>query len=159
MKRHPVKLLASVCAAITIFWCVALLTTTTARGEGKAMPDTIVIKYLMNQYGPVTFNHAMHASLANGCGTCHHQHNEKINAGCRECHALSAHAFKASVTRGFGACSSCHSEASPEMPEMPGLKTALHKKCFACHTGIGELGSSPEGCVKTCHVKRMSSAR
>jgi len=159
MKRPPVKLLVSVCAVIASLWLIALLAASPARGAGKAVPDTIVIKYLMNQYGPVTFNHAMHASLANGCGTCHHQHNEKMNATCHECHALSAHAFKASLTQGFGACSSCHSEASPEMPEMPGLKTAFHKKCFTCHTGIGELGSSPEGCVKTCHAKKISNTR
>ena len=159
MKRHTVKLLVSVCAAMAFLWLVALSASSPARGEGKAMPDTIVIKYLSKQYGPVTFQHAMHAALAGGCGKCHHQHNEKANAACRECHALSARAFKASVTHGFAACGSCHSEASPEMPEMPGLKTALHKKCFECHTGLGELGSSPEGCVKTCHAKKISSAR
>jgi hypothetical protein len=159
MKRPLVKFMVSVCAIMAVFGFAAIVTTVPAHGEGRAMPDTIIIKYLVNQYGPVTFNHAMHAALADGCGKCHHQHNEKVNATCRECHALSAHAFKSSVTHGFGACSSCHSEASPEMPEMPGLKTAYHKKCFTCHTGIGELGSSPEGCVKTCHAKRVSSTR
>jgi hypothetical protein len=159
MKRHALKIGVSACAAMAFLWLIALPAASPARGEGKAMPDTIVIKYLKNQYGPVTFPHAMHAALAGNCGKCHHQHNDKVSASCRECHALKAGVFVASAKHGFAACSSCHSEASPEMPEMPGLKTALHKKCFECHVGIGELGASPGGCVKTCHAKRISSAR
>jgi hypothetical protein len=37
---------------------------------------------------------------------------------------------------------------------MPALKVAFHKKCFECHVGMGELGSSPRGCVQTCHTKK-----
>ena len=129
------------------------LNGSSATAESVAKPGTIVIKHIMNQYGPVTFNHEMHVSIAGNCGTCHHQHDEKVKAGCTECHSLSAGAFKASAKHGFSPCSSCHSDPSPDMPEMPGLKVELHKKCFPCHLGMGELGSSPEACTKTCHAK------
>jgi hypothetical protein len=122
--------------------------------EGVTMPGTIVIKHIMNQYGPVTFNHEMHVGIAGNCGTCHHQHDEKVKAGCTECHSLSAGAFKASAKHGFSPCNSCHADPSPDMPEMPGLKVALHKKCFSCHLGMGELGASPGACTKTCHAKK-----
>ncbi|MCK9419081.1 MAG: cytochrome c family protein [Nitrospirae bacterium] len=154
MKQYTVKMLFSAaCATLVAAGMIATMTVSPARVEGKEMPGTIVIKKLKSQYGAVTFNHEMHASIAGNCGTCHHQHNDKMRATCTECHALSAGAFKSSVKQGFAACSSCHSDYSPEMPEMPGLKVALHKKCFQCHVGIGDLGSSPGACVKTCHAK------
>ena len=66
-----------------------------AFADGIKKPGTIVLKHIMDQYGPVTFNHEMHVSIAGNCGTCHHQHDEKIKAACTECHSLSAGAFKA----------------------------------------------------------------
>lgn len=122
--------------------------------EGTDMPGTIVIKHVQDRYGPVTFDHTLHTTLAGSCGKCHHEHNEKTNSTCSGCHSLTADKFKASATHGFPPCSSCHGDYSPESPGMPGLKVALHKKCFECHLGIGELGSSPKGCVKTCHAKK-----
>jgi hypothetical protein len=154
MKTYTAKMLLStgtVLAALAMFFAAA---ASPAKGKGKDMPDTIVIKYLQDQYGPVTFPHAMHAALAGSCGKCHHAHDEKANAACGECHALSAGAFKAAVKQSFSPCSECHTVSSPEMPGLPGLKVALHKKCFECHVGIGELGASPGGCVKTCHAKK-----
>lgn len=155
MKKHMVNMLSlAVWAALASLGLLALSTMTPARVDGKEMPGIIVIKYLENNYRPVKFNHAMHATLAGDCGMCHHQHDEKARASCKECHALSAGAFKASLKQSFAACSSCHSDPSPEMPEMPGLKVALHKKCFQCHVGLGDLGSTPGACVKTCHAKK-----
>ncbi len=149
MKQYSVKMLFSaVCAALAVSGLIAAMTVLPAGVEGKEMPGTIVLKSLKNQYGPVTFNHEMHASIAGNCGTCHHQHNEKARASCKECHSL-----KISLKQSFAACSSCHSDPVPDMPEMPGLKVALHKKCFQCHVGIGDLGASPGACVKTCHAK------
>lgn len=127
--------------------------------EGAGAPGTITINYLEKSYGPVTFDHALHTTLAGGCGSCHHMHSEKANATCRECHSLKAEAFKSSVSQQFLPCSGCHTDYSLESPAMPGLKVALHKKCFECHVGIGELGSSPAGCAKTCHVRKVSAAR
>lgn len=154
MKRYTVKMLLTACVALMSLGLLALLTATPAKVEGKEMPGIIVIKYLKNQYRPVTFNHEMHTAIAGNCGMCHHQHDEKARSTCKECHSLSAGAFKASLKHSFAACSSCHSDSSPEMPEMPGLKVAFHKKCFQCHVGIGDLGSSPGACVKTCHAKK-----
>jgi hypothetical protein len=155
MKRYTVKtLFFTACAALMFMGSLALLMAAPAGVDGKEMPGTIVIKNLTKQYRPVTFDHAMHTAIAGTCGTCHHQHDDKARSTCSECHALNADSFKASVKQSFSACSSCHADPSPEMPEMPGLKVALHKKCFQCHVGIGELGSSPKGCVKTCHARR-----
>jgi hypothetical protein len=122
--------------------------------EAMEIPGTIVIDHIQKQYSPVTFDHAMHAGLAGNCGKCHHQHSEKTISVCKECHALNADAFKSSVKEGFLPCSGCHSEYSPDAPGMPSLKVAFHKKCFECHVGIGELGSSPRGCAQTCHTKK-----
>jgi len=158
MKTYTAKMLLLAGATMAFLWLLAVMIGSPARAEGKEMPDTIVIKYLKKQYGPVVFNHTMHAAIAGSCGKCHHQHNDKARSTCNECHALNGDTFKASVKQSFTACSACHTEYSPEMPEMPGLKVALHKKCFECHVGIGELGSSPRGCVKTCHAKKISMA-
>lgn len=122
------------------------------RIEGKEMPGVIVLKKIKDKYRPVTFNHELHAAIAGNCGTCHHQHDEKARSSCKECHAMNAGALKASLKQSFTACSACHSDPSPDMPEMPGLKVALHKKCFQCHVGIGDLGATPAACTKTCHA-------
>jgi hypothetical protein len=155
MKMNTVKRLGlSAWAALAFLALIAGVAGPPAQAEGKEMPGVIVLKYLQNKYRPVTFNHEVHASIAGSCGTCHHQHDDKARATCKECHALSEGAFKASVKHSFAACSSCHSDPSPDMPEMPGLKVAFHKKCFQCHVGIGDLGASPGACVKTCHAKK-----
>jgi hypothetical protein len=145
---------AVICAALVSLVACAVLAGFPPAVDGKQMPGTIVINHLENRYGPVTFDHALHTGLAGSCGKCHHGHNEKMNATCRECHTLSADKFRASANQGFLPCSGCHTDYSPDTPAMPGLKVALHKKCFECHVGVGELGSSPEGCVKTCHAKK-----
>ena len=149
MRFKATRLFLTVCAVVTVVGVIATAVLSPAQVDGKEMPGTIILKYLKNQYGPVTFNHEMHAAIAGNCGTCHHQHNEQIRASCNECHTLRVAAQKQT----FAACSSCHSDPLPDMPEMPGLKVAFHKKCFQCHVGIGDLGSSPGACVKTCHAK------
>jgi hypothetical protein len=121
--------------------------------EGAEMPGVIILDHVQKQYRPVRFDHAMHAGLAESCGKCHHQHNDKTISACKECHTLNPDTFRSSA-KGFLPCSECHSDYSPDAPAMPGLKVALHKKCFQCHIGIGELGSSPRGCAETCHTKK-----
>ncbi len=122
--------------------------------DGTEMPGTIIIDSLKDKYGPVTFDHTMHAGLAESCGRCHHQHSEKMVAVCKECHSIEPAAFKASAKQGFLPCGACHNEYSPDAPDMPGLKVALHKKCFQCHVGIGKLGASPAGCTESCHDRK-----
>ncbi len=124
-------------------------------GKSLSMPRIIIINHIQKQYSAVKFDHAAHVSLASGCGQCHHMHNDKQNATCKECHTLSSANFKAAVKGSFLPCSACHIDNSPESPEVPGLKVALHKKCFECHMGIGDLGVSPQGCVKTCHTRNQ----
>ncbi len=121
--------------------------------HGIEMPGTIVLDSIQKTYGPVTFDHAMHAGFAGSCAKCHHQHNEKSIAVCKECHDLDTAVFRSSALQGFLPCNGCHLDYSPETPGVPGLKVALHKKCFQCHIGINELGVSPRGCTETCHTK------
>ena len=121
--------------------------------EGIEMPGTIILDHVQKQYSPVKFDHELHAGLAESCGKCHHQHNDKTIAVCKDCHTLNPDTFRSSATQGFLPCSGCHLDNSPEAPAMPSLKVALHKKCFQCHIGIGKLGSSPRGCTETCHTK------
>jgi hypothetical protein len=155
MKRHTVKTLwFFVCGVIASLGLFMVMAVPLARVEGTNMPGTIIIKYVQKQYAPVTFDHALHTTLAGSCGKCHHMHNEEMNSTCSGCHSLNANQFKVSANRGFPPCRACHKEFSPKAPNMPGLKVALHKKCFECHVGIGELGASPEGCVKTCHARK-----
>lgn len=146
MLRFPV------CAVFASLFLLAVMAGP-ASSEGVEMPGTIVIKYIQNNYGPVTFDHAMHAGMADSCGECHHSHDKEINSTCSGCHMLNSDTFKSSANQGFLPCSGCHTDYSPEEPGMPGLKVALHRKCFKCHVGMGELGSSPSGCVEMCHTR------
>ncbi len=149
MHRLAMKLTALVlCVAPVSFFLL-----TPATGAGTALPGTITINTVQKKFGPVDFDHAKHAALAEGCGQCHHTHNDKMNASCKECHAIDAAHFKRSVKQQFLPCSGCHTEASAQSPELPGLKVALHKKCFTCHIGMGELGTSPKGCTQICHTR------
>lgn len=150
MHRPMMKLAALVFCAIP----ATLLFLTPAGGAGTAGPGTITINAVQKTFGPVQFDHAKHASLAEGCGQCHHMHNDKMNASCRECHAIDAARFKGSVKQQFMPCSGCHTESTADAPELPGLKVALHKKCFTCHIGMGDLGASPKGCTQLCHTPR-----
>ena len=151
MRTPIMKVLWLPICAVFIFLLLLAVTAGPAGSEGVDIPDTIIIKYIQDKYGPVTFDHMMHHDIAESCGECHHIHNEEVNSMCSDCHSLDSDAFKSSVNTGFPPCSGCHMDYSPEEPEMPGLKVALHKKCFGCHVGMGELGYSPAGCVKTCH--------
>jgi hypothetical protein len=158
MKRYTLKSLwLFACIAFVSMGLLAVPPGAPAETAGKdgmpLVPGVIEMKYIKNLYGPVTFDHAMHASLAGDCGKCHHQH-DKIRSTCSGCHSLTPDQFKVSVKSRFLPCSGCHADYSPDRPEMPGLKVALHKKCFGCHVGIKDLGASPSGCAKTCHARR-----
>lgn len=145
------RLMTQLAALIFCIAPVALFPIAPATGAGMTPPDTITINAVQKKFGPVQFDHAKHASLAEGCGQCHHMHNDKLNTSCRECHSIDKTHFKSSVKQPFLPCSGCHTDASPDAPEIPGLKVALHKKCFTCHIGMGDLGASPKGCTQICH--------
>lgn len=132
---------------------ISIILESEVLGQRQKTPGKVVIKHIQNEYSPVNFDHSAHVSLATGCGQCHHMHNDKLNKTCRECHAIDSAHFKSSVKEGFLPCSACHTDNSADSPGLPGLKVALHKKCFECHIGIGDLGTSPQGCTKTCHKR------
>lgn len=152
MKKYRVRTLWLLAFVVLAFIAATSISGSREAAEGISTPDTIVLKYIQNKYGPVVFNHSMHASLAGNCSKCHHQHDEKARAECKRCHVLNIEALRTS-NLGFLPCSGCHSGFSPDTPGMPDLKTALHKACFECHKGIGELGFSPMGCARTCHAR------
>ncbi len=133
---------------------IFIITESPVLGKGLNMPRTIIIKHIQKEYSPVKFDHTAHVPLASGCGQCHHMHHDKQNATCKECHAIDSGTFKSSVKESFLPCSACHTDNSADSPGVPGLKVALHKKCFECHIGMGDLGVSPQGCTKTCHTKK-----
>ena len=118
-------------------------------------PDTILLDKLEGAYGPVTFEHAKHATrYAEGCGDCHHQHRENDANPCKRCHTIDAEQFKASVKRNFSACSKCHGDYDVATPEVPDLKVAYHEVCFSCHRTRGDVGVSPQDCAELCHAKK-----
>lgn len=128
--------------------------TVPAAGAGPAAPEVRILDSLKNNYAPVRFDHAMHASLAGNCAACHHEHGEGKAFRCKGCHSLGPSMFRNSVVQGFSACKTCHGEYDPGNPAMPGLKTAYHKQCFQCHRGMGNIGADPKGCAELCHAKR-----
>ena len=142
--------------------CSILIVVLLAAGGGlqvnaasaSSLPGVRVLGSISDKYKPVVFDHAKHVSIADGCATCHHQHQDSKKLNCRECHALDRAAFKNSVTSNFMACSSCHGAPDPATPSVPGLKVAYHKQCFQCHRGMGNIGTDPKGCAELCHAKR-----
>ena len=134
---------------------VGVLCRTPAAAGGHA-PGVRVLNSLMDQYGPVRFDHEKHTAIAGSCAVCHHEHKEGGAFRCKNCHALTPSAFKGSVKQGFAACRNCHGAADPAMPGIPGLKTAYHKQCFQCHRGMAGIGSGPQGCTELCHTRRSA---
>ena len=152
MKKHIGKtpwLLACV-----VLGLVTISAGSPSWGDVKKIPGVIILKDIQNRYGPVTFDHKKHTTLAENCGTCHHTHDKKTYETCGECHTQAAKILKAAANGMLMPCSGCHGEYSPDAPGMPDLKVALHKKCFTCHVGMGDLGDSPKGCVNTCHTRK-----
>ena len=139
--------------AVALTLVIGIAGRTTAVADGSS-PGVRVLNSLMNQYGPVRFDHEKHVSIAGSCAACHHEHKEGSAFSCKSCHSLTPSAFKGSAHQSFTACRNCHGEADPNTPGIPGLKTAYHKQCFQCHRGMAGIGSDPKGCAELCHAKR-----
>ncbi len=78
-------------------------------------PDSMLLKILVNEYGPVRFNHKLHARMSDmdkGCAECHHYSPEGRIPPCGECHG---------------------GEANPANLRQPSLKGAYHRQCLSCH--------------------------
>lgn len=105
-----------------------------AAGAG---PGLVVIDELTNLFGPVHFDHTIHATMSrleDGCASCHHQQEPGVASvlSCRTCHPTS------SGTSTF---------------DVPGLKAAYHRHCLACHRDW-----SGENACGSCHEERGAGA-
>jgi len=75
-------------------------------------PVTVVIDELVNHYGSVVFDHALHVGMSR-CVNCHHENDaDEAVAACGSCHRLAD----------FGS-----TDISPS------LKGAYHRQCLGCH--------------------------
>lgn len=137
-------------STLVLTLCLLAAAQVSAAADG---PGTLVLDSIKDVYGPVTFDHSKHVSLAGACSACHHEHTLADGLPCKQCHALMPQAFKNSVSHGFLACKNCHGAFDRDNAAMPGLKTAYHQACFTCHRGMGNIGTDPKGCAEICHAK------
>ncbi len=141
-------------AACALTLLAAVIGPAKAADPEPGGPATIQLDKLEAIYGPVTFDHAKHATrYAEGCGDCHHQHRDYDKAPCKRCHAIDAAQFKASVVRSFPPCSKCHGDYDAADVNTPSLKVAYHEVCFSCHRKTGDV-ETPASCGQLCHVKK-----
>ena len=107
----------------------------TAPHEVTEAPDTMLLDEIANIYGPVTFNHKLHASMAemggHDCATCHHYSPPGHIPPCSDCHTP---------------------EVSTSDLRKPNLKGAYHRQCLACH----REWSHDTKCV-VCHLPNETS--
>jgi len=147
--------IALILTASTLTLLAAAISPAKAQDPEPGGPAIIQLDRLEGLYGPVTFDHAKHATrYAEGCGDCHHQHGGYDKNPCKRCHAIDAAQFKESVTRNFSACSKCHGDYDVEALDTPSLKVAYHEVCFSCHRKTGDVGETPASCGQLCHVKK-----
>lgn len=129
MRRSMVSILV---LSASFLICLPLSHAQERPSPGSS-PEKLTLDSLCKLYGPVEFNHAMHASMADSCTQCHHADSEEAGSGTP--------------------CRDCHSTFDPAMAEMPGLKGAYHQNCFECHEI--KAGSDPTGCSGKCHTKKV----
>lgn len=144
-------LVLTVCAGL---WLTVLAAGFALGGDAPAMPGSVILGSLEDEYEPVAFDHAMHTFIAESCGECHHSHVKKSELDCSGCHEIGAEQFRKSLASTFMACSMCHGDPDPENPGMPSLKVAYHKQCLGCHKDMGSVGESPKGCTEQCHARK-----
>lgn len=94
-------------------------------------PAVTIIDDLVNHYGPVVFDHALHeqmSGISGECANCHHETpDHELITGCRECHPT--------------ARSSAHLG-------VPSLKGAFHRQCLSCHKDWSHANS-----CNSCHAE------
>jgi predicted CXXCH cytochrome family protein len=147
--------LVSILAGSVLLLLSADMSSAPAAEPEPGGPGIIQLDRIEGLYGPVTFDHAKHATrYAEGCGDCHHQHSEFDKNPCKRCHEIDAAQFKASVKRDFSPCGKCHGDYDAAAPEVPDLKVAFHEVCFGCHRKTGDVGTSPQNCEELCHAKK-----
>ncbi len=93
-------------------------------------PGLTSLDELRDIYGPVNFNHKLHAEMVGmgeGCGSCHHYSPEGKFPPCIECHSREV--------------------SEKQSLSQPGLKGAYHRQCMGCH----REWSHDTKCVE-CHL-------
>ncbi len=140
--------------------CMLALAPALAAGAGSGQKK-LVLNRIAEEYGPVTFDHAMHEGQASGCNDCHHQHGASAVQSCGDCHKIDANTFKKTAdVRKIRACRDCHpASIQPGEPGRPTLKAAYHRACFKCHKEIGSVGKDPKGCTEMCHAGKAQAKR
>ncbi len=91
------------------------MTRQTASHGLTEAPDRLLLDKLAEQYKPVSFNHKLHAEMAemgSDCATCHHYSPPGQIPPCAECH---------------------DSETNSTNLRQPSLKGAYHRQCLSCH--------------------------
>ncbi len=91
------------------------MTHMTSKHQLSEAPETLLLDKIKEQYQPVTFNHKLHASMAemgSDCATCHHFSPPGRIPRCSECHGA---------------------ESNPANLRQPTLKGAYHRQCLSCH--------------------------
>ncbi|MGD8880481.1 MAG: cytochrome c3 family protein [Desulfobacterales bacterium] len=115
------------------------------------IPESVEIKTLMNQYGPVKLPHRKIVQTLFGNikdnSLVRYFHRDE-NTLCQGCHHHSPAAKKPP------SCASCHGQPFDERdPFKPGLMAAYHRQCMECHEAMGIEKPVATNCV-ACHQKK-----
>jgi len=125
--------------------------STTYLISSRAIPDSVIIDSIADEYEPTVFTHGTHVDYL-----MQSIKDDKLAAAfhndpailCAACHHNSP--FSATPPK----CSSCHAAAiDPAVPERPALKAAYHLQCMGCHTAMN-LDSPKNTSCNTCHKER-----
>jgi hypothetical protein len=102
------------------------------------VPEKVTISAAAAKQGPVTFNHAKHATtLVKTCETCHHNHKGLTKE------------TKAEVKK----CTGCHLDTKGKIITMRDptmVKNPFHIRCVSCHKAAKK---GPVICTG-CHAKK-----
>ncbi len=137
--------------AVHLVWILGVWAVTIALG-GWVLGEQDSGDQLANRFGPVPWNHELHARQAvRNCQICHHKSKAGTSdpQACSECHTkpdVSDSIFAVAPLRG-------------EVKVVPGEKkpkprrVAFHKSCQGCHKAVGK---GPTSC-RDCHQSIMVS--
>jgi hypothetical protein len=126
--------------------------TVTQTFAAEDIPETVVIKELMDQYEPVKMPHRkIILSMVDhirGNKLANYFHHEKGTV-CQGCHHNSPASLKPPR------CVSCHGKPfNTRDPFKPGLMAAYHRQCMECHDAMGIQKPAATDCT-ACHPKKF----
>jgi hypothetical protein len=119
----------------------------------EQIPESVTIKQLSNEYGPVVFPHRQIvlklAEKIEKNRLAGYFHRESTTL-CQGCHHNSPAALKPPQ------CGYCHSRTSEVLnSSRPGLLAAYHQQCIQCHEQMGIEKPASRQCT-ACHEKRST---